>query len=152
MGQFFGSIYCLFEDLFGLDLANYLWGLASPESQTNAFISIGLTMFGITLFFVVLYYYIINLPRLCTWWAWSIFGGINALVNLFVGWQWVLNDYYDGKMITIDPATNLKTPLNIGESEILCFGVSNMLLSLLAFFLFSLALKWWSRNCSHSPF
>lgn len=38
MGQFFGSIYCLFEDLFGLDLANYLWGLASPESQTNAFI------------------------------------------------------------------------------------------------------------------
>lgn len=152
MGQFFGSIYCLFEDLFGLDLANYLWGISSPESQTNAFIGIGLTMFAISLFFVVLYYYMLNIPSLCVWWAWAIFGAVNVIVNFFVGWQWVLNDYYDGKMVTIDPATNLKTPLNIGESEILCFGVSNMLLSLLAFFLFSLALKWWSRNCSHSPF
>lgn len=26
MGEFFGSIYCWFEEFFGLDLANYLWG------------------------------------------------------------------------------------------------------------------------------
>ena len=38
MGQFFGSIYCWFEDFFGLELANYMWGLASPEQTTNLFI------------------------------------------------------------------------------------------------------------------
>ena len=32
MGEFFGSIYCWFEDVFGLELANYLWG---NVSQTN---------------------------------------------------------------------------------------------------------------------
>ena len=31
---------------------------------------------------------------------------INGIINFIVGWQWVLKDYYDGKMITIDPATN----------------------------------------------
>ena len=30
MGEFFGSIYCWFEEFFGLDLANYLWGESSP--------------------------------------------------------------------------------------------------------------------------
>ena len=35
MGEFFGSVYCWFEDVFGLELANYLWGNLSPDQQTN---------------------------------------------------------------------------------------------------------------------
>ena len=41
MGEFFGSIYCLFEDVFGLELANYLWGNVSPDQQTNMYVPIG---------------------------------------------------------------------------------------------------------------
>jgi hypothetical protein len=152
MGNFFGSIYCWFEDFFGLELANYLWGQSSPLSQTNAYIGIGFTMLGVSLAMVLIYYYALNHPRLNQWWGWGIFLVVNAVINFIVGWQWVLDDYYDGKMITIDPATNLQTPLNIGESEILCFGVSNMFLSILAFIILSFCFKWWSSNCSRAPF
>lgn len=153
MGEFFGTMYCwLFEDFFGLELADYLWGISSPKSQINSFIGIGWTMLGISLAFVLIYYYVVNHPRLNNWWGWGIFLVANAITNFMVGWQWVLKDYYQGKMITIDPATNLEIELNIGESNILCFGVSNMFLSILAFFIFTLIFKWWSNNCSNTPF
>lgn len=152
MGQFFGSIYCWFNNFFGLELANYLWGISSPLSTTNSFISIGLTMLVISLVLVLVYYYVINHPRLNNWWGWGIFLGINAIINLIVGWQWVLMDFYAGKMVAIDPATNLEVPLNIGNTELLNFGISNMFLSILAFVIFSFIFRRWSSNCSRAPF
>ena len=152
MGEFFGSIYCWFEEFFGIELANYLWGESFLLSQTNSFIGIGWSMFGISFAMVLIYYYVINHPQLNHWWGWIIFLVINGIINFIVGWQWVLKDYYDGKMITIDPATNLQMPLNIGESEIIYFGVSNMFISVIAFIVFSFILKWWSTNCSRAPF
>ena len=110
MGELFGSIYCWFEDFFGIELANYLWGQSSPLSQTNSYIGIGWTMLGISLVIVLTFYYAVNHPRLNHWWGWGIFLMVNALVNFIVGWQLVLKDYYGGKMVTIDPATNLQTP------------------------------------------
>ena len=152
MGEFFGSIYCWFEEFFGIELANYLWGESSLLSQTNSFFGIGWSMFGISFAMVLIYYYVINHPQLNHWWGWIIFLVINGIINFIVGWQWVLKDYYDGKMITIDPATNLQMPLNIGESEIIYFGVSNMFISVIVFIVFSFILKWWSTNCSRAPF
>ena len=152
MGEFFGSIYCWFEEFFGIELANYLWGESSLLSQTNSFIGIGWSMFGISFAMTLIYYYVINHPQLNHWWGWIIFLVINGIINFIVGWQWVLKDYYGGKMITIDPATNLQVPLNIGESEIIYFGVSNMFISVIAFIVFSFILKWWSTNCSRAPF
>lgn len=152
MGEFFGSIYCWFEEFFGIELANYLWGESSLLSQTNSFIGIGWSMFGISFAMVLIYYYVINHPQLNHWWGWIIFLVINGIINFIVGWQWVLKDYYDGKMITIDPATNLQMPLNIGESEIIYFGVSNMFISVIVFIVFSFILMWWSTNCSRAPF
>lgn len=152
MGNFFGSLYCIFEDFFGLELADYLWGVSSPEATTNSFIGIGLWMLGISLCMTLIYYYAVNHPKLCNWWGWGIFLLVNAIINFIVGWQIVLRDYYNGLMVTIDPSTNMTVPLNIGESEILCFGVSNMILSIVAFVIFSFIVKWWSRNCWTAPF
>lgn len=153
MGNFFGSIYCwLFEDFFGLDLANYLWGISSPEQTTNMFIGIGLAMLGVSAFVMVVYYYLLDHPKLANWCGWAIFLGINALINFIVGWQWVLQDYYDGLMYKIDNATGGKVNLAIDEGGIACFGVSNMILSMLAFLIFSYCFKWWSTNTRHAPF
>lgn len=152
MGEFFGSLYCIFEDFFGLDLAEYLWGQASPDSPTNSFIGIGLWMLGISLGMTLIFYYVVNHPKLCNWWGWGIFLLINAVINFLVGWQIVLRDYYDGKMVSFDPSTNMKVSLNISPSEILCFGVSNMILSMVAFIIFSFIFKWWSVNCKRAPF
>lgn len=153
MGEFFGSMYCwLFEDFFSLELADYLWGQASPKQLSNMFIGIGLSMLCISFFIAVLYYYIINHPRLNNWWGWSIFLGINAAINFIVGWQWVLKDYYDGLMVTMSATTGKEVDLLINESNILAFGVTNLILSVGWFVLFSYIIKWWSSNCSRAPF
>lgn len=152
MGDFFGSLYCIFEDFFGLELANYLWGQVSPESTTNSFIGIGLWMLGISLVVAIIYYYAIDQPKLDTWWGWGIFLVVNAIINFIVGWQIVLRDYYNGFMVGIDASTNMTVPLDISESNIICFGVSNMFLSIVAFIIFSFIVKWWSNNCSNAPF
>ena len=55
MGEFFGSLYCsLFEDFFGLPLADYLWGTSGSTQVSNMFIGIGLSMIGISLCYSVL--------------------------------------------------------------------------------------------------
>lgn len=152
MGEFFGSIYCWLEDLFGIELANYLWGQSSPEQQSNMFIGIGFSMLAISLVVVVVYYYIVNHPRLNNWWGWCIFLGANALINFIVGWQWVLKDFYDGLMVKKDVTTGNMIDLPINEGNILAFGTANMIDSIIAFVLFSYLFKWWSTNCSRAPF
>lgn len=152
MGDFLGSIYCWFEDFFGISLADYLWGQSSPLQMENMFIGIGLSMATISIAVAVIFYYIINHPRLNNWWGWGIFLVINSIINFFVGWQWVLKDYYAGNMIIINPSTNLEEPLPIQETDILCFGVSDMMISIVFFFIFSMMIKWWSKNCPKAPF
>ena len=152
MGEFFGSMYCVFEELFGLELAEYLWGNSSPVSINNQFIAIGFWMLGIALSIAIVYYYVINHPRLCNWWGWSIFAVLTLVINFIVGWQWVLKDLYEGKMIKIDPVTDLEVPLDIFETDCIYFGFSNMILSFVAFFIISCIIKWWSSNCASAPF
>lgn len=152
MGQFFGSIYCWFEDFFGLELANYMWGVTSPYQGANMFIGIGLWMLGISLCLVVLYYLILDHPRLCRWWGWFIFLVVDGLINFFVGWQRLLSDYYGGKMVYLDSTTDQEVPLNITEANCLAFGVSNLMISIMFFFVFSMMIKWFSTNCSRAPF
>lgn len=152
MGEFFGSMYCVFEDLFGLELADYLWGNSSPISINNQFIAIGFWMLGIALSIAIVYYYVVNHPRLCNWWGWSIFAVLTLVINFIVGWQWVLKDLYEGKMIKIDPVTNQEVRLEIFETDCIYFGFSNMILSFVAFFIISCIIKWWSSNCASAPF
>ena len=152
MGEFFGSIYCWLEDCFGLPLADYLWGTSSPEQMSKMFIGIGLSMLSISLFTCLCYYYIVNHPRLNNWWGWLIFAVTNALINFIVGWQWVLKDYYNGLMVKVDPATGKIVDLPIYPSDMMVFGVTNMINAIIAFVVFSYIVKWWSTNCSRAPF
>lgn len=152
MGNLFGSIYCWLEDFFGLELANYLWGISSPFQQGNMFIGIGLSMLGISLLIAVCYYYVVNHPRLNNWWGWLIFLGVNAIINFVVGWQWVLKDYYDGLMVKKSLTNDEMVDLSISYGDILAFGVANMIVAIFAFLLISYIIKWWSTNCSRAPF
>lgn len=152
MDQFFGSLYCWLEDFFGLPLADYLWGVSSPKQTSVMFIGIGLTMVVVSFAMVVLYYYIVNHPRLNNWWGWTVFLAINAAINYVVGWQWVLKDYYNDLMVKLDPATGKEVDLPIFPSDIIAFGVTNMIDAIIAFIFFSYIIKWWSTNCSRAPF
>lgn len=151
--NFFGTMYCWFENFFGLELANFMWGDQPPyQSDSNMFLSVGWVMVAISLLFFFLFYYIINNPRLNHWWGWMLFWITNGLVNLIVGWSWTLSCLYAGDMDIIDPSSGEQLPPDISALDCFCFGVTNMLLALFVMFLFSIAFKWWSRNCSKAPF
>lgn len=152
MGEFFGSIYCWLDEFFSLELADYLWGLSSPEQTSNMFIGIGLSMLCVSFIVTVCYYYLINHPHLNNWWGWLIFLGINALINFIIGWQWVLKDFYADFMKEKVAATGQLVDLPIYPDDILAFGVTNMIDAIIAFVLFSYIIKWWSTNCSRAPF
>lgn len=153
MGQFFGSVYCwLFEDFFGQELANYLWGQTSDYQQSNMFIGIGLWMAGISLLIALAYYYFIDHPKLSKWWGWLIFAIFNSAINYLIGWQRTLYDYYEGIMVTIDAKTQQEVPLDIYPIDCICFGVTDAIIALFTFFVFSMIFKWKSCNSSHSPF
>ena len=152
MGELFGSIYCWLEEFFGLELADYLWGGLSPLQAGNMFIGIGLSMIIISMLLVVIYYYVLNHPRLNNWWGWTIFMVVNAIVNFIIGWQWVLRDYYEEKMVKKSAVTGKLVDLNITESDILAFGVTNMIDAIIAVIILSYIIKWWSSNCSRAPF
>ena len=152
MGDFFGSIYCWLEDFFGLELANYLWGEASANQHGNMFIGIGLLMLVVSFAMVLIYYYVLDHPRLGNWWGWLIFCGVNAAINFLVGWQRVLKDYYEGLMVKEDPVTGKSVDLSISQSDIMAFGVVNMMDAIVAFIVISYIIKWWSTNCSRAPF
>ena len=151
MGEFFGSIYtALFEGLFGINLADYLWGVTSQDGA-NLYIGIGLWMFGVSLLVAVLFYYIINHPRLNTWWGWGIFMIINAMVNFCLGIWWTLSDLWAGDMEVYDKETSQMVTF-VTEGDCLSFGIANAILSLFAFFIISMAIKWKSTNASQAPF
>ncbi|MBQ9669978.1 MAG: hypothetical protein IJV23_03070 [Prevotella sp.] len=151
MGQLFGSIYCWLDEFFGLELADYLWGMSAPEQVSNMYIGIGLSMLCISFFVAICYYYIIDHPRLSNWKGWLIFLGVNAVINFIVGWQWVLKDFYAGLMVKEDVATGKMVDLPIYTDDILAFGVTNMINAIIAFILISFIIKWWSNNSPQAP-
>ena len=162
MENFLGNIYSWFESLFGLHLAEQLWGY-NCETQVydgvNLFNVIGLITAGVTLALVLAYYYLplylFNHPRSNRWWNWLIILLIAGIINFFIGAGWTINDFLNGNigdclMYTRDEQGNIIAQ-HIYIINCWLFGLTNFIVSTLFFVVWSLAFKWWSRNCKHSP-
>ena len=158
MEDFLGNIYCWFESIFGSNLADHLWGydcLTQSYSNPNIFNQIGSLTIFIALFLVIIFYYIINHPRFNRWWNWLIILGVAGLICLIIGYAWTINDFLNGNisdclMYTRDENNNIISQ-HIFKTDCWMFGLANMFVSFLFFIVFSLTLKWGSRNCKHSP-
>jgi len=162
MEEFLGKIYCWFDSLFGQNLAQHLWGyncLTEVYDGKILFNSIGLITVIITLVFVLLYYYLpipgLNHPRSNRWWNWLIILLVAGVINLFIGYAWTLHDFLSGNigdclMYTRDATGNIVSQL-ITKGDCWIFGMTNFIVSMLFFVLFSFIFKWKSRNCKHSP-
>lgn len=156
METIWGNIYCWFETFFEQNLAEHLWGFDGSEyTLPNIYNSVGLVALIVSSFFFIFYYYILNHPRFNQWWSWLIVLAINGIVNFFIGYAWTVTDYLDGNI-----ADNLMYARNedgdiisylITKSDCWGFGVANFFVATLLFLLLTAGLKWWSRNCKHSP-
>ncbi len=155
-----GTIYCWFEDFFGQDLAEHLWGwdmTTGDYTKANQFNTTGLVMIAISLTVVLLFYYAINHPRFNRWWSWLLVLLANAGLNFIYAWQLTLSDFNtnsisDDLMYVRDVATNEIITQKITMYNCIYFGIVNAIVATLAFVIFSFLFRWWSRNCSTCPF
>ncbi len=149
MKAFFGVIYEFFVSLFGPDLADHLYGL-NPDNSGNTdarslYVYVGLAMLIISVVVAALYYFVVNNTKYNRWYHWAMVMGINALINLFVGFYLPFRDYQAGAI-----ADEVKP--GIGMGNLWGFGFANAILSLFFFFIFSLILQNKSRNYANVPF
>ena len=56
MGDFYSS---LFENLYGLDLSDYILGTLSPVQDANLYMNFGMVMLISTLVFGIVYYFVL---------------------------------------------------------------------------------------------
>ncbi len=159
MEDIFGNIYSVFENLFGVNLANYLWGYdcaTSAFSNVNLFNVIGLIAVGILLFFVLTYYYGIRHLRFTGWGSWLIVMGIVGIINLFIGYGWTVNDLLNGKigncLVYIFDQDGQVISTQIETFHCWMFGFVNLLFSIVLFAVFSFVFKWGSKHAKYSPF
>lgn len=143
---FFETIYCWFQGLFGVDLADYLAGF---DCETSTFIgiyrfnTIGFGTLIIVAALAAVYYYVINSPRFNQWYHWLIWGCFTGFVNLLFGGLYTSYFYNEGL---------IPNCLNVEIIDCWMFGVANFIVSFAIYFVISLLIKWKSTNCRCSPF
>lgn len=145
--EFFEFFYNL-KNFYGVELYEHLKGwddsLMDYNPDYNQFPSICVSTFAICIIAFVLFYYVINSPRFNRWWSWLI-----VMVGVGVGaYAW---GHY---VVNVDIISQCIAPsliAKIGTLNAIMFGVYNCLLSIFIFFVLSLALRHWSKNCKHSP-
>lgn len=102
---------------------------------------VGIWLLILTFLLVVIYYYVINSPRFHRWYHWLsvLVGGmiLQFALGFFIP-RLTLEDIVDGPDLAFTDYTS--------------FGVLNALFAGFLFFVFSLVLKWGSRNVSRTPF
>ena len=159
MENILGNIYDWFQSFYGQSLSYYLWGFDPATggfTNSNIYNLVGLITLVISLLFVVTFYYIFNHPSLCKWWSWLIALGINGSIALLIGysivWSKYLNGYIpQGLVYTTDADGNIASIL-IDNACVSGFGIANMFVSMIMFFILSFTLKWWSSSAKHVPF
>lgn len=154
MGDFFGAIYSsLFENLYGVDLSDYIWGQLSPAQGSNLYGIFGLVMLLSTLISAVVYYFVIDRYSLSHWWCWLIAMIIPSAINVIVGYSVLANQANEGMMI--DAKSN---DLGFGFFDFISFGLADGLVSILWFIILTIVFKLLFKfnvahsQCSKSPF
>lgn len=145
--NFFDFFY-KWKSFYGPELYEHMKGWDDScmcyNPDFNQFPSLFLWTIGIVVIVFVLYYYIINSPRLAKWWHWLISLVIVAGLTCWVGFITVIVDVINQ---TITPSLQ---PY-IGNNSAMMFGIYNMMLAVLFYFVLTLLFRRWSRNCKHSP-
>ncbi len=139
MKDFFNVFFAaLYENIPG----GYMDDFSQILFDNYVYFRVGIWMLITSLIFMVILYYILNSPKLNNWFVWVLFLIANAIINYF----WI------GKSLVINIFEQLGLIMNYEEHYFSTFALNNALYSILFFLIFSFSLRYWSRNCSRTPF
>ena len=135
------------NDLFTwlYELLGYLEGFSDNLYDIGTNVPVGISMLLISLTGMVVYYYLIDHPQFGHWWNWLLVLIILCLINFVIAWalsDGALYNYY----------TELNQDVPYGATEFLTYSFVNSFWTLIFSFIFSMCIKWGSRNCTRSPF
>lgn len=152
----FESLYRWFAELFGGDMADYLSGYECPSDSfdggytaSNQFVMYGFIALGVALAVMFIYYYVIDHPRFNKLWSWLLMLLFVGISNMLIGSIMTIGDLNAGNI-----GSCLIDGSNGGVSVFNCwmFGLSNFIVSVLFFVIWSIAFKWKSKSCKRTPF
>ncbi len=154
MGEKLGAIYSsLFENWYGVDLSDYIWGISSPVQDANLYANFGLWMLGTTILFGILYYFVFDRYSLSHWWCWLIAMMVPMVFNGIYGYKTLANQCNEGLMID-----EKQTDLGFTSLDFFNFGFANALMSIFVFIAFTIIVKLLFKfnllrsDCSQAPF
>lgn len=147
MNEIFGSIYELLSrmSLYGSDLEMYLYGF---DCETGGFTgkglyaSIGFWMLVSAALSALLFYKIIDHPRFNRWYHWLIILAVNGLALFLTPYIWLKDHLEIGKICE---------DLIVHNSDITGFSISNIIIGVFFYLVFSVIFRFWSRNASCTP-
>lgn len=159
MRDFLGTIYSWFQTFWCENLHYFLWGYDPSTlgfTLTNIYNIVGLITIFVSLVIVLVYYYIINHPRLCTWWSWLITLLVNSVIGLFIGFGIVFSKFTNGAIPDALMYEYNEDGIVVNQfiSQLDCWGFSFgcFFVSIIFFVVFTFVFKWWSKNAKHVPF
>lgn len=143
----FSTVYEFSTFLYGDELAAHLdgWNGENLEGSSD-YVPNGFFLYYFTLLVAVAFYYLIDSVRFNKMSHWGLMWLGNALIVFFVSYYFFAYLDYSKQEISADIAEQ------INDSHILYWGLTNAIYALLLFIIFSFSIRWWSTNCSTTPF
>ncbi len=145
MNEIFGSIFGIFQNVYGIPLANFLFEDGRIYSQT------GIAMMCVCVAVAFLFYYVIDHPALNSWQGWGLSNGVSAVICFLIAWLRVLDTYNAGLMVETELSTGESVPIAVSTFDLFNFGIAVAIISVVFYTIVSLAIKRKSVNCSYFP-
>jgi len=107
----------------------------------GVYFTVGLVMILLSLVGMAIYYYAINHPKFCRWYHWLLAVIVICLINFSIAYAMADGVVFDTFGTTAGYVTQIVT-----------FGFANTIWTFLFAFIFSMCIKWRSKNAKYSPF
>lgn len=139
MGHIITALYAFYDD-WGI-ISQYMIGWLSPAQTSNLYCIIALIMTVCVLTMCVCYiltplkWYKTSFLKI------SVYYLSLSVLAFVIGFWWLYDDYYSGKMVEIDYATSLLIPLEINARDFIHFGINNAIISISFFTIWLILIK-----------
>jgi len=126
------------------ELLAYFTGFSDDLYNQNLYLTIGLCMVFIPIGVLTIYYYVVNSVRYSKWWHWLILVVILCAINFAISYNITYNElsnFYQQQNKTLPYTT-----------EFFSFSLINALWTFIVSFVWSMIIKWGSKNGRRTPF
>jgi len=135
MNDFFAGWY---------ELLAYFGGFSNDLYDENLYITIGLCMVLIPVAVLAIYYYAVNSVKFAKWWHWLLLVIVLCAINFGIAYSTSYNE-----LSYLYEQQNKALPYS---TEFISFSLINVLWTFVVSFVWSMIIKWGSKNCRRTPF